>query len=270
MRRSTDPRLFGAALLLAAAVLVFGASLARALGGPDVQPPPADTPGTPSHVPAVEAAPDGEALPVSALLLAVDHDPFRPERQRAPERYLLPGETLPEAPPPPPAPPAPPPFRLVGTVVTPEGGLAMLQLENSTPRMLAMGESMLGYTVTRVTSEGAVLEGQGGQVLSLLLARAVAVAGPPAAGARGGPQGRGNMPPGAAQAFGAAQERVNAITRAMEQGGVQSPEMLEAMRRLLENVGPGLMGSDVRIGGGETIIMRRTVPDTIRPPNRNN
>jgi hypothetical protein len=275
MRRSTDPGLFAAGALLALGVLVFGASIARAVNVDMPAVPAADD--APAALPVGGEGAGGDAaeppadaaLPYEALMLAADHDPFRADRQRAPQRYLLPGESLPEPEPPPPGPPPPPPFRLVGTAVTPGGGLAMLQLENTPPRMVAMGESLLGYTVARVSDEGAVLEGPQGQRLSLLIARAVPPGADARAAASGRAPGRGAQGGPLSARDAATEARIGAVERLMQQGGVQSPEMMEALRRLLEAAGSNISTSAVNFdAAGGNVIIRRSQPDNSRPPNQ--
>lgn len=105
-----------------------------------------------------------EPQPVPAgpdIVAAVNADPFSPERRRPAERFRLPGERRPE--PPPVVRRAPgPSFRIVGTVVLPGGGLAMLQARGAAPRTLRVGESFGGFRLARVEQGRAVfVSGEG-------------------------------------------------------------------------------------------------------------
>lgn len=149
---------------LAMAAILFVAALARAIA---VEPPPNVDPMVPD--PVVE--PDGDAavpppdpsrpITLDAVRMAADADPFQPDRQRAP-RYILPSERQTDVEGPPPPPPAPP-FRLVGTAVVGQGGLAVLTLDDDEqpPRLLEVGDFMEGYRLTRVQPFGATMEGMG-------------------------------------------------------------------------------------------------------------
>ncbi|MGH7503325.1 MAG: hypothetical protein ACREL7_16485 [Longimicrobiales bacterium] len=146
---------------LVAVAILFAGSLARAIaidagpvapsGPPSFVEPTADPP-----VPAPDVA---RPLPLEAVRLAADADPFQPDRRRAP-RYVLPSERQSgepdEGPPPAPA------FRLMGTAVVGNGGLAVVALEeDDPPRLLQIGDLMEGYRLTRVQPFGATMEGQG-------------------------------------------------------------------------------------------------------------
>jgi hypothetical protein len=152
-----------AIVALAAAAIFFAAALARAVAvdpspaGDVTGPDPVLEPTNDPPVPPIDAS---SPLTIDAVRLAADTDPFQPDRQRA-ERYILPGERRlaveePEAPPP------APPFRLVGTAVVGEGGLAVVTLDtNDPPRLLQIGDFLEGYRLTRVQPFGATMEGQG-------------------------------------------------------------------------------------------------------------
>jgi hypothetical protein len=98
---------------------------------------------------------------MDALRLAADVDPFMPDRERG-ERYVLPGERI-EAPriePPPP----PPPLRLIGTAVVADGGIAIVQLEDDSHRLLEIGDLVEGYRLATVHPFSATLQGEGRSV----------------------------------------------------------------------------------------------------------
>jgi hypothetical protein len=244
----TSALLAAAALGCAAALFLFCAALAGALSIEPV-PAPAAIAADAEHVAATADAP---RLTTDALMLAVDHDPFRPDRQRSPERYRLPGEEEPAPPEPPPPPPPPPPFRLIGTAVTPSGGIAVIELENNT-RVLEIGESLLGYRLTEVQQEHATMTGSE-QTVELPLTRSLAAAAPP------DDRRSARQPPGRDNAAENARELIERIRRS---GGNVTPQMLETLRRL-QTEGRNF---DVQMEPGRVMI--RTRPDTTetRPPH---
>jgi hypothetical protein len=95
------------------------------------------------------------------VLAAVARDPFRADRKRPPGRYRLPGEAPPPEPATPMAPPAPTyDYRLLGTVVLPDGGgLAALGGPSAAGRVMKVGQSIDGFRLTRVTPGSATLTG---------------------------------------------------------------------------------------------------------------
>jgi len=152
-----------AVVALSAAAIFFVVALARAIA---LEPPPTVEPVVPE--PVIE--PDGDTpappldasrpITLDAVRMAADVDPFQPDRQRAP-RYVLPSERQEAVEGPPPPPPAPP-FRLVGTAVVGDGGLAVVGLEEGEPpRLLQIGDFMEGYRLTKVQPFGATMEGMG-------------------------------------------------------------------------------------------------------------
>jgi hypothetical protein len=212
MSRQIDGRLIAAGAALAAAVLLFGSTLAGAMGADDVVVPPARV----SEPPSDSAAVASEEIGMQAVNEAVAVDPFSAERTPPAEPYRLP--TDPEdapPPPPPPAPPAVPAFRLVGTVQTPTGGVALIQVDNATPRMMNVGESVNGYVVEKVDATSAILA-QADRRVTLGLQQPLSR---PAAGRRGGPvlPGRGALQGPAAQKEAALQE-LQQMMRARENG----------------------------------------------------
>jgi len=156
-----------AAVLFVVALMMFGYSLVRAIhvdtGSPPALPvvAPEDTAGSP-----------GPPLSSDALKLAVENDPFRPDRTPSPERYRLPGDEVEVPPPPPPAAPPPPDFRLGGTVVFDGGGMALIQVGDGAQSFVNVGEAINGYRLSTVTARDAVLENPFGSVV-------LEVAGPP-------------------------------------------------------------------------------------------
>lgn len=114
----------------------------------------------------------GRATATDELLaLAVANDPFRPERRPGPA-YVMPWERRT------PAPrreeededddePEWPAFRIVGFALTQNGGAALVQHDDDTPILLAMGERIRGYELVAVDTLGggaATLVGPAGQL----------------------------------------------------------------------------------------------------------
>lgn len=94
-------------------------------------------------------APAGEIL-VSAVL----KDPFRPDRKPPPERFLLP-ENRPALGAADSSPSATGGFVLLGTVVLPEGGAAMVE-GGTESRVIRVGETFHGFRLRRVERGRAV------------------------------------------------------------------------------------------------------------------
>jgi hypothetical protein len=99
--------------------------------------------------------------------LAVEHDPFRPERRPPPARFRMPGEGPaggadsaalgPEL-----------AMRLIGTAVTAPGrGFAMCQAGEAAPRLVRVGESFAGFTLRSVERGRALFRAPDGRTLDL-------------------------------------------------------------------------------------------------------
>ena len=154
MNNRIDSRLMIASAACAVAVILFGSTLVRAMTADAVVTPPVAP--KPQIDPASSAA--AETITMQAVNEAVAIDPFSPERTPPETPYRLP--TDPEDPPPPAAPPAPPPlpgFKLVGTAQTSTGGIALIQIDNATPKVVALGESLNGFTVQRIDRVSATM-----------------------------------------------------------------------------------------------------------------
>jgi len=261
MNGSPGRGLIAAAALFTVALFVFGTTLVRALDpAPGIQAAP--TPGSRPE-PAVPATSNEDgSLTMDALLLAVDNDPFTPERTRSGERYRLPGDVDPEPPPAPPEPPPVPQFRLSGTVVTSEGGLALIQVGEDAPRMLTVGEFMQGYRLTNVTAAGATMANDERE-LQLRVPSPSRVAQAPAAPQRGAnARGRPSVDPRQLQQL---------VERARASGA--TPQMLESLMRMVQErgltnidqmeVGPN--GFSFRSGNTDvrSATRVRVVPDTM-------
>lgn len=166
MRRwNREPRLIATGCAFGAACAVAVWSIWRALAI-DPMPTVADTPRVTgsravqeaSLVSVSEVSPDTVAQAnEDALAMAVEWDPFHPERRRASVPFRFPDEiedlevalagSLTNASAPEPA------LRLVGTVVAPSAGgdaFAMCQLGDEPPRVVRTGEQIGDYTLKRI------------------------------------------------------------------------------------------------------------------------
>jgi hypothetical protein len=110
--------------------------------------------------------PSETVLELESLALAVDHDPFMPDRRRA-QPYRLPGEYMPQPVAVRMEEPEPPPFRVIGTAMVGESGMALVEmLEEGAPGIMRVGGSLLGYRLQSVDAETATLVRQS-QTLTL-------------------------------------------------------------------------------------------------------
>jgi hypothetical protein len=181
-------------------------------------PPPAEQ----AQEEAGARVPSQRPLQADEIRLAVDHDPFRPDRTRA-EAYRMPTDPVEEAPPE--LPPAPE-FRVLGIAENANGGLALMQVEESTPRFINVGESLMGYRLERVAGSMATMVGQG-RTLELAVAAPSPQGTPRGRGARGGARGNTQGQRGAADAMAVQQKMIEQL-RAQ---GV-SPQMIEQLEQL--------------------------------------
>jgi len=161
---------------LTASALLCGAALVRAFGVSTVTPAPAPTgfasgpePGSAGVQPSIDAEPgalSGGVLDEASLSIAVDRDPFLPDRHRA-EPYRMPGESVSSEVVARPEPPDTPPFHVIGTGSSGESGIALVQAEDAdAPEVLRVGDSLRGYRLASVEPETATVV-LGGQELRL-------------------------------------------------------------------------------------------------------
>ncbi|MEX1258848.1 MAG: hypothetical protein WEG36_14635 [Gemmatimonadota bacterium] len=171
----------GGALIVG--VLVFGVALGRAMASgpapaePAVSPPASDGP-TEGYAAAnpegawrasegamadVGRASNSSREPVSpeVLRLAVERAPFDEDREPPSRRYVLPGTEQPVFEMPRIELPPPPEFSLLGAVATERGGWAVIRVGDETPRMVATGDMIEGYTVASIEGDAAVMAGMG-------------------------------------------------------------------------------------------------------------
>ncbi len=275
MKKSIPGSVALSVAVLAVATLVFGRALARALtldGPPAVAAENGDAQSAPKPSPSAEKpapppartnarVPSERALPTNALRLAVDNDPFQPDRRRA-EPYRLPSEMPREQPKQPELPP-PPPFRVLGIVEMGEGnGNALIQVNNATPQVLAVGESMLGYILDHVEGTTATMV-RDGQSVSLTVADA---SERPSRGRNG--RGRNAGP----------QDAQQQMMDRLKETGLPDQVIENMMQRLQGRFGGrgnrGGGGSDTGGGGGGSTTGRqgnsrvplRPRPDTLSAP----
>jgi len=165
LRRSRPVQ--GTALLLGASLMLLAWSVGRAVRvdvASGASRRRADTP--PPALPRVR-----EVYPLERVLDAVAKDPFHPERRAPSVAYRLPGET---------------PvatrsvavrqdgngLRLVGTAVAGDGGgVAMCQWTGGSPRLVRVGEQVLGLTLTRVRPGSAEFTTESGTTVVLRVPR---------------------------------------------------------------------------------------------------
>lgn len=159
---------FGAAATaLAISGVVFGAAMVEALRVEDVSALPGVSAGVPFGLETSEAG-SGEREPFSSypdvvygeLLDAVNQDFFQPDRRPPPERYILPGERM-----------AfvsesndnrrqrQPDLRIVGVAIAGDVSLALVQVDDSLPFAVWLGEEVEGYRLAAVTEERVTLAG---------------------------------------------------------------------------------------------------------------
>lgn len=151
----------GAGLALAAAMAVFGITLTDAMR---VEESPTG-PVVPTAPVSVAEAPEARTVrdpyprvTEAELLDAVNQDLFQPNRLPPPLGYQLPGERMSAA-------VAQqnarrrrgPELRVVGAAVMGDRALALIQVDDSVPFAVLLGESVEGYTLAAVDEEGATL-----------------------------------------------------------------------------------------------------------------
>ena len=261
MRRTLDRRIMLSVTALAGAALLFAYALARAVTvePTEVADAPADAVPTPvpPDEPMTEArVPSESRLTSDALRLAVDNDPFQADR-RPPQPYRMPGDAIEiepsrpmvEAPP-------PPPFRLLGTISVPGSGLALMQVEETTPLVVNVGEVVMGYTLQSVDMTGATLASRTGEELRLAVAPPSPTGAERARQQNGRNTGRGARG-NAAQRGNAAGAAAAAILDRLRNSGAP-PEVIERLMQQLQQQGRGVQGV-IEIGEPDRVIFRSRV-----------
>lgn len=150
--------------LLAVAAIALAGSLARAIRIETVS----RTAGSGEGI-QVTSVPERVAQPAAPIVAAVEKDPFRPERRRPDRRFRMPGD--------PPAVRATAParpaatVRLVGTLLAPDGGIAMCQVGTQAPKLVRVGETIEGLTLKAVASGQAVFQSSTGSPVVIHVAK---------------------------------------------------------------------------------------------------
>ena len=244
MRGMKDVRVLLGGALLAGSVT----ALATALSGALLSSPPAAAPASasalsahpaadPSPAPApAEEAPNPSVAKAAMALLAEDvvgeaaeKAPFDPDRRAPSGRYRLPEEFVVEEPPPPPPPPPPAPeFRVLGIIGGAGGGVAVIEVDGEPPRVVSLGEDVLGYNLASIGNRRVVVSKDGRNV-------SVAMSDPmPTTMATAPANGRGQAQRGGRNGQGQGNARGNQtieIIRGTERGSV-TVDLPEAQERL--------------------------------------
>jgi hypothetical protein len=288
MKRTSDSGIMVGAVAAAGALLLLGAVVAGAMvrAPADVAAtradaaPAADGPAVPLDADAAGAkpgvaaatpegrgsrAPEGGAmaLPITApsgvlslqlLEMAAGRAPFDPEREAPPGRYLFPEERVVEAPPPEPPRPPEPPFRVVGAVSAGSQSIAVVEPEGQSPKVLRLGEELLGFRIKSVEGNVVVVTGQGWD-LSLPVEALQPVRMGAATRARGNQRDTDerssrNEERDRERTQEQVRERLENVMRQMQQQtGGQVRMQMDGDRAII--TGPNGMRQEIRIPGGE-------------------
>jgi hypothetical protein len=259
MTRSPNRALIGAAAAFTIALFVFGSALVRALGfgaADSLAPLPA------TETPAVTSG-SNDGLDTDALMLAVENDPFQPDRTRPAERYRMPGDVDPVEPPPPPPPPPVPDFRLVGTVVFgPENGTAAIAVGDADPRMMSVGETVMGYRVIAVTPQTATVSNGEREIMLRVPAPSSSIASTGRAGQNGRGAAGGARPPAAGRTPAQQAQLQQLLQRAAQSGA--PPQILQQLERLMSTGNAAGMLDAMKMlesmGGREEVMEFTTIP----------
>jgi hypothetical protein len=273
MRRVRDRGIVIGALALAGAGILLGAAVTRAMVGPPRTTAEASTPAV-ADTEVADAEPSdafagaSDLVPGEVIRLAAERAPFEPDRRAPAERYQLPGERVVERPretvirEPPPM----PPFRVLGTVGGPEGGVVVIEAEGESPRVFATGDQLLGFTVKSVEGDAVVVSSEGWDV-SLSVEAAQATAG---SSGRDNDRGRDRDAERAQErqerALEQARERLQELARQMqEQGGGPVRMEIQGDRAII--VGPNGVRREIALPGGDqgNVTFRSTPAVRVRP-----
>jgi hypothetical protein len=264
MRQAIHSGILAGALALAGGALVLGTTLAQAiLQEPIARPVPSPGLDTmlPAAVPAAEPAtvPSPAEHPVSAeypapartqtdrmVREAANRAPFDPQRRPPTQRYQLPGGREMTAPAPPEQPPVPP-LRVLGTITMPGGGIAVIQAEGESPRVVAVGQMIGAYRLASVKEESVVVSSRGWDI-SLALEEGKAAAAQsderPGPGNRRGAMGNQNLQ----QQLDALRARLGSDAQIQVEGGrvfIVRPDGTRQEVQLPGLIGRGARGSTI-------------------------
>jgi hypothetical protein len=180
--------------------------------------------------------------------------PFDPEREPPTGRYSLPGEEIAveeieEEPrrelPPPPA------FQVLGTGAATEGAIAVIRIENGTPRILRVGDDFNGYRVASI-DRGRVTMASPERSLSLMVSQASPTGPQPVQegrrqqGRQGNNNGNNNNGNNAE-----ARRALEAAAARLQAGGMTPAARQELMRRVQELQ---MSGGPVNFVAGDRVI----------------
>lgn len=260
------------AMALAAAGIVFGAAVTSATigsaGAPAdaAEPAPTQTP----EGPAAEAQQPagGGAIANEVIRLAAERAPFEPDRRPPDGRYLLPDERRVEEPrreEPEREPPPMPPFRVLGTIGGPDGGVVVIEAEGDEPKVYATGDRLLGYQVKSVQGDAVVVSSEGWD-MTLAVESAASSFGRDDDDDRRRGRDEEREQERMERAMEQARERVNQIMQQMrEQGG---PVRIEMQGDRAVIVGPNGARREVELpgDGDRNVIIRPAAPAVrVRP-----
>ncbi len=198
-----------------------------------------------SPAPAPLRLPSEGPVSRAEVTYAVEHDPFQPDRER-PAPFRLPGEFVAEATS---AERTPPPeFRMTGVIGMGDGGLALIEMDGMTPRVVAIGESLLGYRLERVGATSATLTGHN-ETIELQLAEAE-----PHPGADGSSARPFRLPAINVGGRNMSTEIAN-ILRAAQQRGMNATQLQALQSALMRQM-------EFTVEIPPSVIIRRDIPDT--------
>jgi hypothetical protein len=246
--------LIAASAAFALGAILLGGALLRAVAPPSValQAPPAPVEDT--YGPGAA----GVLLDEAGLGGVLDADPFQPDRQRPPRRYRLPGDVDPPPPPPPPPPPEVPHFRVAGTAVLAEGGIAVMRIADGPERMLSLGDYLGGYQLHSITHDGVVMKNDEREVSVLVPGPSQQVAAAPAR-PQPQPQPRGAQQQRQQMTQEQARLMADVLERARADGA--TPQMLQAIQQLIQQRGiDTFQNMEIIIEGGTMRMTQRRPP----------
>ena len=175
------------------------------------------------------------------ILDAVNQDLFQPDRTPPLGRYLLPSER-----------PAPlqdsrdnrrrrePNLRIVGTAIAGDLAIVLVQLEDSIPFVVLLGEEVDGFMVAAVDEESVMLTGNGDEFTFAVVE--------PQRGGQSGGRDRNARDNASAREAAALHERVQQMLQGMGRGQMRGGVTLEGMPIRIQIPG----GGETPTGGGRT------------------
>jgi hypothetical protein len=241
MKRFRDVRVLLGGAVLTGAVATLATALSGALtrspaGEPAlVATADAAVPAEPatSLEPSNPAAMVAQPLPLD-VRGAAERAPFDPNRRAPRDRYRLPEEFVVEEPPPPPPPPPPAPeFRVLGTIGGPGGGVAVIEVDGEPPRVVSVGDDVMGYSLASIGNRRVTVSKDGRNVsVAMTEAAPTTMAATPANNR--GQQQRGGRAQGRGQGQGNAPSRQIEVIRGTPGTQQLQQQIQERVQRALE------------------------------------